>query len=235
MAVTGFLHHFGTFTLFVATILLIITCISAPVVHNISMLKVNIGGSNGAVSFGTFGYCLLDSQARDVPNSNGDFCTSSMIGYAPADVLSQAEGTQFSGYAADTTRGLTKVMILHPIAAGVTFIAFMLSLGAGMVGSFLAALVALAAFVITVVVLITDFVLFSILKNNVNDHNAGSQAYYSTAMWTLLAAAILILIGTIVVFFTCCSARLHKRRHGAVKTDPAYVAPTTTRRRRRFF
>jgi hypothetical protein len=148
--------------------------------------------------------------------------------------MAQNSGADFSDYARDTTRVLTKVMILHPIATGVLFIAFMLSLGAGTVGSFLAAVVALLAFLITVVVLVVDFVLFSIIRSNVNDSNGGDQAFYSTAMWTTLAAAICALLGTVVVFFSCCSARLHKRRTGHVK-DPAYVSPPATRRRRRFF
>jgi len=236
MAVTGFFHHIGTALLFVATVLLIVTDISAPVVHDIAILKVNLGNSsNGhhtAVTFGTFGSCILDTAAGG-SGSGVDFCSSSMLGYSPADIMAQTEGTQFSDYAASTTRTLTKVMILHPIATGICFIAFMLSLGAGMVGSFLASLVALLAFLVTVVVLITDFVLFSIIKSNVNDDGRGSQAFYSTAMWTLLVAAICTLLGTIVVFFSCCSARLHSRRNHTTK-DAAYVSPPRTRRRRFF-
>jgi len=129
-------------------------------------------------------------------------------------------------------------MILHPIATGVVFIAFLLSLGAGVVGSLLASLVALLAFIVTAIVLITDFVLFSVIRSNVNDNNQNSEAFYSAGMWTLLAAAICTLLGTIVVFFTCCSGRLHERRtrRRTVK-DPAYVspAPATRTRRRRWF
>lgn len=69
MAVVGFFHHVGTFLLLVATALLIVTTISAPVVHNIAILKVNLGNSTGAhhsaVSFGTFGYCILDTAAGE--------------------------------------------------------------------------------------------------------------------------------------------------------------------------
>ncbi len=65
MAVTGFFHHIGTFLLLVAVILLIVTDISAPVVHNIAILKVNLGNQtdahHSAVTFGTFGHCILDT------------------------------------------------------------------------------------------------------------------------------------------------------------------------------
>jgi hypothetical protein len=72
MARTGFIHHIGTFFLLAATVLLIITDISAPVVSDISLLRIELS-SNGrsslfhddddrfpAITFGTFGYCTMD-------------------------------------------------------------------------------------------------------------------------------------------------------------------------------
>jgi hypothetical protein len=62
MAVTGLIHHFGTFLLFSAVVLLVITNITAPVVHNISLLRIDINNNNNdnqALTLGTFGYCLI--------------------------------------------------------------------------------------------------------------------------------------------------------------------------------
>ncbi len=125
-------------------------------------------------------------------------------------------------------------MVLHPVACGIAFLAFLLAVGAGVIGSFLGSLVSLLAFVVTAIVLITDFVLFSTVKKHVKDQANGSSAAYGVAIWTLLAAAICSLLGTIIVFFACCSARLHSKRSRGVsgKVDPSYAAP---RRRRRFF
>jgi hypothetical protein len=57
-------HHIGTFLLFVAAILLLITTITAPVIRDISMLKVYLTNftdiRNSSITFGTFGYCVLD-------------------------------------------------------------------------------------------------------------------------------------------------------------------------------
>lgn len=135
--------------------------------------------------------------------------------------MSAIDGTEFSDYAEDTTRALTKAMILHPIACGINFIAFLLALGAGMVGSLLASLVALLAFLTTAVACIIDFVLFSIVKSNVNDRGeeTGSGAYYSSAAWTILVSAVCSLVGAVLVFFTCCSARMHRRRSVGPKSD----------------
>ncbi|KAH6845065.1 hypothetical protein B0I37DRAFT_379092 [Chaetomium sp. MPI-CAGE-AT-0009] len=146
--------------------------------------------------------------------------------------MAAADGTEFSEYAERTTRVLTRTMILHPIACGLNFIAFLLALGAGMIGSFLASMVALLAFLATAIACIIDFVLFSIIKSNVNDRglSTGTGAYYGAAAWTILVSAICSLVGAVVVFFTCCSARLHRRRGVAQKTE--YASPP---RRRRFW
>ncbi|KAH6655440.1 SUR7/PalI family-domain-containing protein [Truncatella angustata] len=233
MRQTGFFHHIGTFLLLVATVLLIVTCISAPVVNRLSVLKVQLAQNNNEynpdITFGTFGYCVQQS-------SDNDQCSKSHVGYNAADVLSSASGGQFdtSEYAADTANALTRVMVLHPVAAGLSFISFLLALGAGVVGSFLAAAVSLLTFLVTLVVLITDFVGFAILKNAVNSSNTGASSEFGACMWTLLVAAICNLLATIVVFFTCCSARLHNKRSNRTSKVERYDSPGRPARRRWF-
>jgi Na+/serine symporter len=164
-----------------------------------------------------------------------DACSRKTLGYSPAAVMNQVDNTQFSDYATRTTRSLTKAMVLHPVACGLNFIAFMLALGAGVVGSLLASLVAAVAFIVTLVIMIIDFVLFSIVKSNIHDDGTGAHAYYASAAWTILVSAICSLIGTIIVFFTCCSSRLHRRRDRVTTkhevVQDGYAAPTTRRRR----
>lgn len=61
---TGVVHHVGTFLLFAASILLLVTTISAPVIKDIAILKVMLTNKtnirNSSVIFGTFGHCILD-------------------------------------------------------------------------------------------------------------------------------------------------------------------------------
>ncbi|ORY59507.1 actin cortical patch SUR7/pH-response regulator pali [Pseudomassariella vexata] len=236
MGQTGFFHHIGSFLLLVATILLIVTCISAPVVNDLSMLKVML--KNGAdskhpsITFGTFGYCVKNQLA------SGDSCTRSAIGYDASHALTEAaggSGFELSDYASKTSNALTKVMILHPIACGMSFIAFLLALGAGVVGSFLAAMVAALTFLVTLVVLITDFVSFSILKSAVNNSDTGAYAEFGAASWTILVSAVCNLLATIVVFVTCCSARMHKRKRRSAKADSWENPPAGVPGRRRWF
>jgi hypothetical protein len=220
MRQTGFFHHIGSFLLFAATILLIVTCISAPVVHNLSILKITYNANDRStfspdITFGTFGYCVIREGADDD-------CSKVAVGYDAADVVRSANSAfDVSDSAATTANALTKVMVLHPVACGMSFIAFLMALGAGIVGSFLASLVALATFLVTLVVLITDFVGFSVLKSAVNnaaaDNNVNVTAEFGAAAWTTLVSAVCNLIATVVVFFTCCSARLHSRRSPTYK------------------
>ncbi|CAJ2502456.1 Uu.00g098500.m01.CDS01 [Anthostomella pinea] len=208
MARTGFFHHIGSFLLFAATVLLIITDISAPVVNDLSLLKVDLANSNDrqpTITFGTFGYCTKGTTVSA--------CSKSHIGYDPISVVENTvQGVSYHVYAADTSKGLTRVMVLHPIATGLAFISFLLALGAGIVGSFLASLGALVTFIVTLVALVCDFVSFSIIMHEVNSSNNGSRAHWGAAIWTILVSAVCSLLATIILFFTCCSARMHRRR-----------------------
>jgi len=233
MAKTGALHHVGTFLLFAASILLLITTISAPVVHDIAILKVMLTNQsdlrNSSVTFGSFGHCVLDVAPA---SSDQDYCTKKYIGYQPAVVMSEIDGTGFSTAKSDTADGLTNAMVLHPVACGLAFIAFLLALGAGVVGAIFASMVAAVAWIVTLVVMAIDFALFGIIKNAVNKDGTGSHAYYSIGMWTCLAAMICLFIGTFWVLFTCLSVRRHERAaHHTTKTEAAYPNGTYTTKR----
>ena len=47
-----------------------------------------------------------------------------MLGYRPANIMTDVEDTSFSSYSRDVTHVLTKLMVLHPIATGIAFLAF---------------------------------------------------------------------------------------------------------------
>jgi hypothetical protein len=228
MAVTGFFHHIGTFLLFAACVLLIITDISSPVVNNLAILDVTLGNSTDAhhshVTFGTFGWCVTNTA-----DNGKDYCSPSQIGYDPASIMGSVEDTDFGSAAADTTKGLTRVMILHPIATGLAFLAFILALGAGFLGSLTAALVSAITFIVTIVALACDFASFAIVRDKINSSGSGSDAAFAVAIWTILASAVCSLLGNFLIFFTCCSARLHRRR--ATRSKGEYNSPPTRRRR----
>ena len=168
-----------------------------------------------------------------------DYCYPRVIGYNPAAIITQIEAqidgtgfsTAFSTSSSDTADALTKVMILHPIACGLAFIAFLLALGSGFFGSLLASMVSAVAFIVTLVVMATDFAWAGIIKNHVNSDGTGNHAYYSVGMWTILAAMIVLFFATFIVLFSCCSSRRTNRTNRTSKIDGAYANGTTTRRR----
>jgi uncharacterized membrane protein len=115
-------------------------------------------------------------------------------------------------------------MVLHPIGAGLCFIAFLLALGAGIFGSLMSTLVSLLAFLVTIIALACDFAGFSIVRRRIN-RDTSASARWSVGIWLVLAAAILCLIGTIAVFVTCCSGR--RRRNRENKKMAAYNSSPT--------
>ncbi|PKS07558.1 hypothetical protein jhhlp_006162 [Lomentospora prolificans] len=224
----NFCHMIGSFLLLVATILLIVTSITAPVVNSLGILTVDLGKDSTVgkeVSFGTFGWCIEDAG----PDGN-DQCSEAKVGYNPADVMESVDGTEVASYSETTTKALTRVMVLHPVAAGLCFIAFILTLGAGAFGSFVASLIAFTAFLVTAIVMICDFVLFGILKADINENDdSESHAYFSIGMWCVLVSALCSLLASILVFITCCAGRFKKRR------DVEKVPAATPASRRRFW
>ncbi|KXL45238.1 hypothetical protein M433DRAFT_154594 [Acidomyces richmondensis BFW] len=169
-------------------------------------------------------------------STDQDYCTKSHIGYDPANVMARIDyslhpsSTSFSEIAAGTSDSLTRVMILHPIACGLAFIAFLLSLGAGVVGSLAGFFVGFIAWILTVIVLATDFTVFGIVRHHVNNDGSGSHAYFGIAIWLLVAAFVVLFFGMFIVLFTCCSARRERKRSAVSKHEAD--GPTGQRRKR---
>jgi hypothetical protein len=162
-------------------------------------------------------------------STDQDLCYPKHVGYDPAAIMSQIDQTTFNKASTDTTKALTRVMILHPVACGLAFIAFLFALGAGICGAIFASMVAAIAWIVTLVVMVTDFVLFGIIKNHVNKDGSGSHAFYTVGMWTILAAMIILFFATFIVLFTCLSSRMH--RQDRTTKEAGYGGTTTTTKR----
>ena len=146
---------------------------------------------NSSVIFGTFGHCILDVPPvqyvyprkplfiretcgglrkkqrtrvlKHIYRTDQDFCYPRTIGYAPATIMSTIDhSASLSDSGRHTVDALTKAMILHPIACVLAFIAFLLSCGAGVVGSLLGVAVAALAWILALVVMAIDFSIFGV-------------------------------------------------------------------------
>jgi heme/copper-type cytochrome/quinol oxidase subunit 2 len=110
-------------------------------------------------------------------------------------------------------------MILHPIACGVAFIAWIVSIGAGVIGSLFAVLTAFVAWILCMAVIATDFSSFGVLRHHVNHSRSGSHAYFGSAMWCLCVAFVLLFFAMVIVTFTCWSARRDKKKAATVQRE----------------
>lgn len=122
-------------------------------------------------------------------------------------------------------------MVLHPVACGIAFIAWIVSIGSGVVGSLFGVLAAFVAWVLCLAVLATDFSMFGILRHHVNNDRSGARAYFASAIWCLCAAFVLLFFAMIIVTFTCFSARREKKRtKSALKESGAAVVSPKKKR-----
>ncbi|PNY22580.1 Uncharacterized protein TCAP_07094 [Tolypocladium capitatum] len=221
MGVGTFIHHIGSALLLLATVMLLVVDVTAPVVGSLAIMRVNLGSGvpGSQVTFGTLGWCHRGLRG-------GDQCSPRHIGYNPAQVMTRIDGTHFTTAAENTTAGLTRAMVLHPMATALCFIAFVLCLATGIVGSLLATFSSLLAFVFTIIAMICDFVSFSIIRHDINSNGRrGSRAEWGPAIWLMVVAAIFTLSASVIVFITCCAGRSKKSRGSRSKEGWNDLAP----------
>ncbi|TFK44197.1 pali-domain-containing protein [Crucibulum laeve] len=159
----------GLLLVFAAMVLLIFVSVSAPTWDKISFLNV---GSVGAqqMRYGVFGFT---GSGRSI-------------------------GYDFSDPRANTTvmHNLTKTLILHPIAAGLSGLAFLFGLcGASYhrAGTILMTLLAGLATLATLLAWVIDMVLFGITRNRYRGDNIPAQ--YGNANWLTLGALVALMLG----------------------------------------
>lgn len=206
-------HWSGVACLIVAAVFLLVTTISSPVIGDIAILKVMLTNKtdirNSSVTFGAFGHCVLDVAPVQ---TDQDYCYPKVIGYKPTAIMAEIDHTTFSHAGTVTADSLTNAFVLHPVACGLAFIAAICAIG-GVLGGLISTMIAILAWLISLVVMAIDFAAFGVIKKHVNSDGSGSHAYYSVGMWTTVAAMVLLFIGTILVFFTCCNERRNNRRN----------------------
>jgi hypothetical protein len=94
-------------------------------------------------------------------STHHDYCSKKQIGYKPVEIMAQIEGTQFGRVGTATTDGLTNTFILHPVAAGLAFIAALCAIG-GVLGSLVGVIFGVVAWIVTIVVMAIDFTVFGV-------------------------------------------------------------------------
>ncbi|KOS20088.1 pH-response regulator protein palI/prr-5 [Escovopsis weberi] len=216
MAVGTAIHYVGSVLLLAAMVLLVVVSVTSPVVNDLALMSVTFDrriGQAEKLTFGTFGYCVINFNAPDDCHRH--------LGYHPADVISSLTNSPaFSSADRDSTRILTHVFVLHPVAAGLAFLAFLLSLATNLVTSLASAVLAFLAFVATIIALGSEFAAFAIVKHHVNRGGGGANsvaahARWGRVIWCVVAAGVGTLLASVLVFFTCLAGRRKSRKAGS--------------------
>jgi len=225
------------FFLFAAFVLMLLVSLSAPIIKPIYLFRLAVesaggfGSASGAVQFGVFGYCVTDIEVSVLGfsgDSDGE-CSSKRLGYRIDDTVASVLGA--SDINDSISRATTTAFVLNPIAAGLAFLAFLLSLAmlrkstsygrhssavettkTSRLASFftfglglLAALATTAAFLINIIGVV-------IIRNRINDSADNVGLDWGNAVWMTLGAAVALWIGVFgAMWGVCCGGRSSKR------------------------
>ncbi|SCV70972.1 BQ2448_3734 [Microbotryum intermedium] len=213
----------GTVVVLAGTVLLALVSVSVPILKPFYFLKAEVASNE--ITLGVWGYC------------SGSNCTQPKLGYALdlAQVFgySGVDGIALSESIPNAlVKGLTYVLVLHPVAAVFGATSVLLGLLAHIRGfggtcwtTFFASLgasTALLAFAI-------DLALFLIAKKRITSSSVGGAAELGAALWMTLAGGLLLMVSG--CFFGCGGRMVNdrtSRREDSEKNrpgpDPAYGA-----------
>ncbi|EIN12013.1 pali-domain-containing protein [Punctularia strigosozonata HHB-11173 SS5] len=188
----------GLFFCFAAMVLLIFVSVGAPTWDKIGFLKANIDGTK---RFGVFGYTGTSSTV-------GWHFQQSILGF---DDHRLNHGV---------VHNLTFVLILLPIAAGLSGLAVLFGLCGAHYhrsGTVFMSLAAALATLCTLVGFIIELVLFGIAEHEF--HKRGFSAKYDNATWMTLGALVALLVGWCTSLFGVFG---HYRRRRAAYPANSY-------------
>ncbi|GAA5908895.1 Isy1p [Sporobolomyces salmoneus] len=195
-------HHFGTFLLFAAFVLLLVSCLTSPLFgpdRDFAIAKARVAASISATSsisvpvtsdikFGVFGYCYNIANGQDQ-------CSPTQLGYTIPPIINEIATITGNGVdqsTQDTIRSVTKAFVVHPIATGIAFLAFLIAACSDRIGFLCASLFTLFSFIVTVVCVVLDIVFFYVVRRYVeNNYDVNVDINYSAGTWVTVAALCL--------------------------------------------
>jgi len=197
----------GIFFLTAALVLLILVSISLPFLTGLDFVRIHFSGNSlstqdsdaiNQLRFGVWSFCV------DSANSATRTCSTKGHGYT---VMLQAPNNGgIVNIGASWTRGLA----IHPVAAAVTFLAFIFSFSQHVVLTLVASLLAFLAALITLIAFFVDVALLAFVRHEISDHLAGVSAKTITGpgFWLTFVSFILLLLAGCTVCFGRRRARM---------------------------
>jgi len=199
--------HLGTFLIFVAFMLLLIVSLSAPIADHVAFLKVRLASDpRQTIALGNWGYCILQPGHHE--------CSGRSVGYDMMRIVERLDGvTPSSSSAANTVHSVSRALILHPLACGITFFSFLAALASDGIGFALSSLLAVLAMIFTLIATIIDWVNFGRVHHHVNSSDGlGDGAHFASAIWLVTASFIILVFGSLT---TCCGFMTDRRLTGS--------------------
>ncbi|GAA5924614.1 SUR7/PalI family protein [Sporobolomyces koalae] len=212
-------HHFGTFLLFAAFALLLASCLTSPLFgpnHDFAIAKAEVAASfsnvatlTSDIKFGVFGYCFNIAGGEDQ-------CSSTTLGYSLPPILAELASLTgaISDHDQDIIRSVTKAFVVHPIACGLAFLAFLIAACSDRIGFLCASLFTLFTFIVTVACVVLDIVFFYVVRRIVEDKTDVSvNIKYAAGTWITVAALACEFVGFFATCCACITARRKARRN----------------------
>ncbi|KAF8995384.1 pali-domain-containing protein [Cyathus striatus] len=187
----------GAILLFAAFVLLFFTSISLPRLSGVDFVRVQVTGGLPEVKDKTFKIAelRLGIWAECVLFSDLHICSQTGHGYQVQ--LANLDFTKIVTLGPAWTRGLA----IHPVAAGIAFIAFVLSIFPSVTISLAASLTSFLAAVTTLIAFACDIALLVKLKNVAEDLGADGTVRSGPGFWLTFVSIILLLISGCTVCF----------------------------------
>ncbi|KAH8102707.1 actin cortical patch SUR7/pH-response regulator pali [Cristinia sonorae] len=203
-------HIPGVVFLFIAFVLLFLVSISLPYLTALDFTRIHFnegapstgatGGSVTELRFGTWAYCFYETSGERTCSPTGN-------AYA-ATVYNNQDRDSFVTIGSSWTRGLA----VHPVATGVTFIAFLLSLSSHVTFTLLASLTSFLAALITLVAFAIDIALYAYVKHQMGKlDGVRTNTNTAPAFWMTFVSFILLCLAGCTV----CFGRRRDRMAGA--------------------
>jgi len=174
-----------------AFLLSLIVSVSLPALPTLDIVRCHFTGDAPHVStdtesineirFGIWAYCIYDAQ------SGHRTCINPGHGYTV-----QLESTSNNiTIGVSATRGLA----VHPVAAGATFIALLLSLSSHVTLAMFASFLSFVAALLTLVAIAMDIALYTIVHDKLNNlDNVQVRSVVAPGVWVTLASLVLLLM-----------------------------------------
>jgi len=205
------------FLLFAAFLLLLLVSLSVPIIHPIYLFKLALDishdndSADGSILFGLWGYCFTNVRASIASlhdSQSGSTCTPRHLGYTLPSSILDFLNINSSHTSNIISKAITAALVIHPIAAGLTFLALLFAIFIpcrGIVSrtfSGITMFISLIAALLSTIVFIIDIVFVALTRNRIRDATNGDISLsWGNAVWMTLGAAVALWAATVGA---CC-------------------------------